>query len=57
MVKGYLIKRHSEKYEQQAAEVSALLNRTDGTDKSIFKVDLPPSQFYATQMLGLSHAS
>lgn len=47
--------RHRGKHEQKAAEISPSLNRTDGADKSIFEVDLPPPQFHPTQVPGLSH--
>ena len=48
--------RKSREHEQQTEKVPAPLNRTDGADKSIFEVDLPPPQFNAAQMPRLPHA-
>ncbi|SLN74042.1 hypothetical protein TRL7639_04483 [Falsiruegeria litorea R37] len=47
---GALAERHRREHQQQAAKVPAPLDRTDGADQSIFKVDLPPPQFHAAQM-------
>jgi hypothetical protein len=47
---------HFLKYEHQVALIPAKINRTDGADKSILEVDLPPPQRNASQVRKLPNA-